>query len=190
MVSAETRCNQLHEQAIAEAQKKARSLSSAEQHGIKVLHQALADLAPVLAAHLQSKQIRYSVADTEVILGALKQGRDYRNMDVFLAASASRKDLARALAIFLHEAAHVYGNDGNHAFADALTELIETIIRHREALETYDHQWQAARNSIINERGPLRMASKETVDEQLQHFDREALLALFERLPVVIVRRL
>jgi hypothetical protein len=38
-----------------------------------------------------------------VILGALKQGRDYQSTEVFLAASAFTEDLARALAIFLHE---------------------------------------------------------------------------------------
>src|SRR5207302_567606 len=108
----------------------------------------------------------------------------------FLAASAFTEDLARALAIFLHEHAHVYGYDGSRAFTDALTELIESIIRHREALETYDNEWQVARKGIIKERAPSRTAREETIPEQLQRLDREALLALLERVPGVILRQL
>jgi hypothetical protein len=123
-----------------------------------------------------------------VILGALKQGRSYGNLDVLLSASAFTEDFPRTLAIFLHEHAHVYGYDGSRAFTNVLTGLVESIARHRKALESYDNGWQEARKAIIKERGPSRTASDETTAEQLRSLDREALHCLIDRLPAAVAR--
>ena len=38
-------------------------------------------------------------------------------------------DFSEALAVFLHEHAHIFGYDGHRGFTDALTELIEAVVR-------------------------------------------------------------
>jgi hypothetical protein len=137
--SAESQIKQQHDQAVTEQQKKARSPTRAEQRSMEVLNRSLGDLAPVLTKYFRTRNVRYSVAETEGILGALKTGRGYQSIDVFLAASVFTEEFARALAIFLHEHAHVYGYDGSRGFTDALTELIEASIRHRQSLDEYEN---------------------------------------------------
>ncbi len=91
---------------------------------------------------------------------------------MFLAASVFTDDFARALAVFLHEHAHIYGYDGSRAFTDALTELIEATIRHRQALDTYDNDWQTAREHILAERGKSITETEQPMNEQLRGMDR------------------
>ena len=155
-----------------------------------VLNRSLGDLAPVLTEYFRTRHVRYSVADTEAILGALKTGRGYQSIDVFLAASVFTEDLARALAIFLHEHAHVYGYDGSRGFTDALTELIEATIRHRQALDAYEKDWRTAREEVLRERGLAGVNAKESITEQLRTLDRDALLEVLKRVPGVVLRPL
>lgn len=159
--SAESQIKRRHEQAITEQQKKARSPSRAEQRCMDVLDRSLRELAPVLTEYFRTRHVRYSIADTESILGALKTGRGYQSLDVFLAASVFTDDFARALAVFLHEHAHVYGYDGSRGFTDALTELIESTVRHRECLNAYEKDWQAAREEVLTERGTAGPKAKQ-----------------------------
>ena len=190
VVSADSHFSRLREQAIAEDQKKARFLTKAEHESMRVLDQALADLEPTLAAHLRSKRIRYSVAETDAILGALKHGRQYQSLDVFLAASVFTEEFARALAIFLHEHAHVYGYDGSRGFTDALTQLIEAVIGYRRALDAYENDWQIARKAVAKERKSGPPLREETIPERLQHLGRDSLLAILERIPGVVLKPL
>jgi hypothetical protein len=181
---------QRHDQAVKEQQRKARSPTRAEQRSMDVLNRALGDLAPVLTRYFRTKRVRYSIADTEAILGALKTGREYQGIDVFLAASVLTEDFARALATFLHEHAHIYGYDGSRGFTDALTELVEAAIRHRRSLDAYENDWQAARQEVLTERGPAVLNGEQSIPERLQSLDRDALLQLLERVPGVILRPL
>ena len=109
---------------------------------------------------------------------------------MFLAASVFTEDFARALAIFLHEHAHVYGYDGSRGFTDALTELIEATIRHRQALDAYENDWQTARQEVLTERGTVGLNDEQDIAERLQNLDRDALLQVLERVPGVILRPL
>jgi hypothetical protein len=188
--SAQSQIKQRTEQATREQQQKERSPTRAEQRSMAVLNQALGDLAPVLTKYFQTKHVRYSIADTEAILGALKTGRGYQSVDVFLAASVFAEDFACALAIFLHEHAHVYGYDASRGFTDALTELIEATIRHRRALDAYENDWQSARNEVLSERGTIGLNGERHIGEQLRTLDRDALLQLLERVPSFVVRPL
>ncbi len=188
--SAESQIKQRHDQAINEQQKKARSPTRAEQHSMEVLSRALGDLAPLLTKYFRTRQVRYSVAETEAILGALKTGRGYQSVDVFLAASVFTEDFARALAIFLHEHAHVYGYDGSRGFTDALTELIEAAVRHRQSLDAYEGEWQTARQEVLTERGRVGLNEEQGIVEQLEALDRDELLRLLEKVPGVVIRPL
>jgi hypothetical protein len=188
--SAQSQIKQRTEQATREQQQKERSPTRAEQRSMAVLNQALGDLAPVLTKYFQTKHVRYSIADTEAILGALKTGRGYQSVDVFLAASVFAEDFARALAIFLHEHAHVYGYDASRGFTDALTELIEATIRHRRALDAYENDWQSARNEVLSERGTIGLNGERDIGKQLQTLDRDALLRVLERVPGFVLRPL
>jgi hypothetical protein len=188
--SAESQIKQRHDEAVSEQQKKARSPSRAEQRSMEVLNRSLGDLAPVLTKYFRTRNVRYSVAETEAILGALKTGRGYQSVDVFLAASVFAEEFARALAIFLHEHAHVYGYDGSRGFTDALTELIEASIRHRQSLDEYENDWQTARQEVLTERGMVGLNGERSITEQLQTFDRDELLHLLEKVPAVVLRPL
>lgn len=188
--SAESQIKQRTDKAITEQQKKARSPSRAEQRSMDVLNRVLADLAPVLNAYFRTKEVRYSVAETEAILGALKTGRGYQSIEVFLAASVFIEDFARALAIFLHEHAHVYGYDASRGFTDQLTELIESTIRHRQSLDAYESDWQMACQKVVEERGTVGFKVEENIATQLQNLDRDALLRLLGRVPGVVLRPL
>lgn len=188
--SAESQVKRRHEQAVTEQQKKARSPSRAEQRSMDVLNRSLRDLAPVLTEYFRTRRVRYSVADTESILGALKTGRGYQSIDVFLGASVFTEDFARALAIYLHEHAHVYGYDGSRGFTDALTELIEATVRHRQSLEAYEKDWQTAREEVLTERGTVGRDAEQSLAEKLQALDRTALLEVLRRVPGVVLRPL
>jgi hypothetical protein len=93
------------------------------------------DLAPHVAGVFDHGRTSYTVAQTEVILGELKNARQHRSREVFLAADVFLMDFAEALAVFLHEHANIFGYDGHRGFSDALTELIETVVRQRKALD-------------------------------------------------------
>jgi hypothetical protein len=188
--SAESQIKQRRDQAITEQQRKARSPSRAEQRSMDVLNRALGDLDPVLTEYFRTRHVRYSVAETEAILGALKTGRGYQSIDVFLSASVFTGDFARALAIFLHEHAHVYGHDASRGFTDALTELIEATIRHRQSLDAYENDWQITRQGVLTERGTVGPKDEQGIATQLLTLDRDALLRLLERVPRVVLRPL
>jgi hypothetical protein len=188
--SAATHLAHIRERALAEEQQKARVTTHAEHGGIRALQRALDDLASPLARLFATKHVRYSVADTEAILGALKQGRGYQSIEVYLAATVFTEDFARALAIFLHEHAHIFGYDGSRGFTDALTELIEGVIRHRGALDNYEHDWEIAREQVHAERGTARSEDEKSIAQQLETLERDALLRLLERIPGAVLRPL
>jgi hypothetical protein len=188
--SAATHLLSIQTKALAEQQQKARAPTRSEAASVGVLHRALDDLAPVLVRLFTTKHVRYSVADTDAILGALKHGRGYQSIEVYLAATVFISDFARALAVFLHEHAHIFGYDGSRGFTDALTELLEALISHRAALDTYEHEWQAARQEVLTERGTVEPNAEQNIAEQIQALDRDALLQLLERVPGVVLRPL
>jgi len=57
-------------------------------------------------------------------------------------------EFSEALAVFLHEHAHIYGYDGSREFTDSLTELIETVVRYRKELDAHEAKWNVARQKV------------------------------------------
>jgi hypothetical protein len=188
--SAATHLADVRTKALAEEQQKARGLTRAEDSSVRVLQHALDDLAPVLARLFAAKRVHYSVADTEAIMGALKHGRGYQSIEVYLAASVFVEEFARALAVFLHEHAHIFGYDGSRGFTDALTDLIEGVILHRKVLENYEHDWQDVRDQVLAERGTAVIDVEQNVRMRYQNLDRDALLDLLEQVPGAVLRSL
>jgi hypothetical protein len=188
--SAATHLVSIREKALAEEQQKARAITRAEHDSMRVLQRALNDLAPALGRLFATKHVRYSVADTEAILGALKHGLGYQSIGVYLAAAVFTEDFAKALSIFLHEHAHIFGYDGSRGFTDALTELVEAVIRHRELLESYEHDWETAREQVRAERGTVVKADDTSLTQQLETLERDALLRLLGRVPGAVLRPL
>ena len=101
-------------------------------------------------------------------------------------------EFPEALAIFLHEHAHIFGFDGSREFTDALTELLETIIRYRSELEAFNKSWNTAKGVVESER--LEVSSEISVDRNLQKWiesmDEDELRTLLEKIPIVVLQRL
>ena len=178
--------------ALAEEQQKARGLTSAEYGSVRVLQHALGRLWPLyFFPHLfAAKRVHCSVADTEAIMGALKHGRAYQSIEVYLAADVFVEEFARALAVFLHEHAHIFGYDGSRGFTDALTDLIEGVILHRKVLENYERDWHDARDQVLAERGTAVIDIEQSIRMRYQDLDRKALLRLLEQVPGIVLRPL
>lgn len=188
VMSAERHIEKLNEIAKAEARKKgARRPSRAEAEAITVLRDVLQELAPTLASFHSVKAMSYTVAATDVLLGEFKEQRGYRTLEIFLAESLFVADFAHALAVFLHEHAHVHGYDGSRSFTDALTELIETIVRDRLALNAHESYWQKAVEVVAAERKKAGEGPESNLLAELEPLDRDALLRLVRGLPRSLV---
>jgi hypothetical protein len=159
-----------------------RPISPAESRALAVLTRVVRKLAPAVMAHFDSRKTTYSVAETEVLLGELKQARAYRSQEVFLAASVFETDFPRAFAVFLHEHAHLFGY-GSRAFTDALTELIEDIVRCRGDLDSFETAWDEACEAVLHEREAGRTGPELDYRAALERMDRGELLDLLEAVP-------
>ena len=161
----------------------------AETGALSLLSRTLKDLAPAIGRVFERDGVAYTVARTEVVLGELKQERSYRSLKVFLAEQVFEADFAEALAVYLHEHAHIFGFDGSRGFTDALTELLGTVVRHRQDLDTYEAEWVRAKESVLRER--QNVLPKDTSGEwtvRLAAMSADELRALLSRMPPVTVR--
>jgi hypothetical protein len=188
--SAATQISEQESRAFAEQRRMQRGLTQGERNGKVILLEVLSVLAPALVRLLEKKEVRYSVADTDAILGALREGQGYGRVDVFLAASVFSGDFPRALAIFCHEHAHMFGYDGERGFTDALTELIEAMARERALLDDYERDWESARKIVLNERRTDPRSSQEPVADRIRSLTREELLSLLEKVPSTVLSRI
>ena len=188
VVSARRREKELHEAARLEARKKGAHVPTrAEAAAIGVLRHVLSELAPKIVQFFEESRTSYTVAATEVLLGEFKRSRDYRSREVFLAEQVFEGDFAEALAVFLHEHAHIHGYDGSRSFTDALTETLESIVRQRKTLDGFEKEWDEARKAVAAERTKTSHAAVDAL-EQLRGYDRDELLALVEGLPRNVLR--
>ena len=139
-----------------------REPTPAEQHALAVLKRALKALCPELASIAKRKQLRLQLINTDILGGLL---REYDPPPVCLALLSQRVfvlDFGPAFAVFAHELAHVFGPDGDRAFTNALTYVIEHTIQRRSQLETHVNAWRAARRNVIRERtGQARLRTAE-----------------------------
>lgn len=158
-----------------------RDLSLVESQAIRVLGEVVRAFAPEIMAKFDKGRTTYSVAKTEAILGELKKA--YRYHEVFLAESVFETDFAEALSIFLHEHAHIFGNDGSRGFTDALTELLETVIRLRTHLDDYEAKWNEARQQVLCERQQQSGHKQIDYHERLNSMTKAELQSLIQGLP-------
>jgi hypothetical protein len=109
---------------------------------------------------------------------------------VFLAADVFTDDFPEAVAVFLHEHAHIFGHDGHRGFTDALTELIETVVRNRSALDAYEAEWETIQKSVRKERKSIAADQPEDEWSWLEEKSDQELRELFRRIPPVVLRKL
>ena len=193
VLCAQDEIKKAREQAASEAKKNnQRAPSTAEHESIRVLRDVLRELAPEVLAVFDKGTTSYTVARTVAILGELKSGRSYRSREVFLAESIFDSEFAHALAVFLHEHAHIFGNDGSRGFTDALTELLETVVRHRRDLDQFEQAWEHSRNQVQIERRTVHAAhgAEDELSAWLDGLTDAELRQLLRDLPPVALRRL
>lgn len=192
VLSAEAVCKERDEKARKESERvHSRRPTPAEMTCIQILSEILQEFAPQIMASLRKKRVHYTVARTEVLLGQLRQNREYGSLDVFFAEYVFVAEFSEALAVFLHEHAYVFGSDGSRGFTDALTELIETIVQVRTELDAREARWNAAREIVSNERkveGPS--TASVGLDDKLNAMNETELRDLLLRVPPVVLRRL
>lgn len=165
------------------------SPSFSESKGIELLKEILGEFSPVISSFFKERRCQYSVGQTETLLGALRRDRGYRSIEVYLAADIFTSDLARALAVFLHEHSHIFGSDGSRGFTDALTELLESIVRHRDILDKYDSKWEQIRELVLSERANQTNNDLTTKDILLK-MDRQELLQILEQMPQATLKKI
>jgi hypothetical protein len=130
------------------------------------------------------------VAKTEALLGELRSQRVYRSYDVFLAEDLFEADFALALAVFVHEHAHIFGYDGSRVFTDELTGLLESVVRARESLGRWEKAWHAVRQAVLTERRQQPGSEGEDIHRSVALLCESELRELVERLPPALLRQL
>ena len=122
---------------------------------------------------------------------SMRSNRSYRSREVYLAANLFVGDFPEALAVFLHEHHHIFGQDGSRGFTDSLTELLETVVRCRRDLDKYESRWDAAKAKVAKERRKSQQVTAETsVEEQLAELNPSELRSLLSRVPRIVLQRL
>jgi len=188
--SAEQHVKEADEQARKEAQTQGvRPPSPCETQAIELLAGLVRELAPEIMVNFDRGRTVYSVAKTEVLLGELKQGRQYNSREVYLAESVFGASLGHALAVFLHEHAHIFGHDGSRGFTDSLTRLIEAVISLRVILDLAEQRWNEVCTRIAAERGSKLTQARE-VSDILGNYNRNDLLSLLEKVPRTLLQSL
>lgn len=178
-------------QALEEAKKNnRRAPTPAEQDSIRVLSRMLRELAPEMMALFDKGTTNYTVARTEAILGALRSER-YHSRDIFLAERVFTADFSEAMATFLHEHAHICGYDGSRSFTDALTELLDIVVRQRKDLDEHESEWEKARERVRRERQEAGDDGRgDGLQEWLAALDESGLRHVLSSVPTSVLRRL
>ena len=181
--SAEDVIKKANDQANREArQRDSRAPTAAERESLQVLQSVLREFSPEIVAVFDRETTRYTVAKTDVLLGELRSQRGYRSREVFFAEAVFVSDFAHALAIYLHEHAHIFGHDGSRGFTDALTELLETVVMRRNELNAREVAWEAARIAVCRERA-VAPSTDEDMHQELARRSAEELRAIMLRIP-------
>lgn len=130
-----------------------RGLTVYEKLGISIL----ADFIKQLSTDLFNKfeNAKYTVGQNDEVIGELKQKRGYREYHIFLNKVFFTFPFSDALAILLHEWAHIYGGDGSRTFSDALTYFISIILKKEMTIDKitiWETKWENSINQIEKER--------------------------------------
>lgn len=166
--------------------------TTSEQAAIDLLFSILKQLAPEIVAVLENGAVAYTVVKAEAMLGAFRSGRSYRAREVFIAERIFASDFSEALAVFLHEHSHIFGHDGSRGFTDALTGLLETVVRFRKKLDEYNDEWTKIRQSINRERAKKQSKQSENLDVEnwIANLGEEELRDTLSMLPVIVLHGL
>jgi len=191
ILTAEGELRRLEADAREEARKLNQRLPSArEEKAMKLLNEILNAMAPEVVAVFSKSLTNYSVINSKIVLGQLKTGRGYRSRDVFLADSIFVGDFAAAVATYLHEHAHIFGTDGSRGFTDALTEMLESVVRNRTQFDVIEAEWEVLRSAIEEERqnhAPAVNGYSKGCLEDLNEFELRALLS---KVPTSTLKRI
>ncbi|WP_148074479.1 hypothetical protein [Bythopirellula goksoeyrii] len=192
--SAEKHLRKIRERARKDTHRKnSRAPTDVERDCLAALAEVLRELSPSISTHFESQRTHYTVAKTEVVLGELKQSREYKSRDLFFAESVFESDFPLALAVYLHEHAHIFGYDGDRRFTDALTELIEVVVRNRKSLDVHESAWKKSIKAVQTERATngqsKQRSSSKALIHQLDLLDAEDLRDLLGKIPPIEVKR-
>ena len=81
-------------------------------------------------------------------------------------------------------------NTLSRGFTDALTRLIENVVRYRKDLDRYEARWIEAREAVLHERNQRADADpKDTVADLVDAMNEARLRDLLQRPPVAAVWR-
>ncbi|MBN2560178.1 MAG: hypothetical protein JXQ75_04545 [Phycisphaerae bacterium] len=153
VIDAKRRHDELSSIADREAQQgKRRRLTNREAQAVRLLERITSELMPEMRIFFGRYRYSYRVIETRVLGGCFSRGRRRREVRIELTAGVFAQDLGTSLATFLHEHSSLFGGEGSGAFADALTTMLEQVIRRREQLEGYQSRWRDVRESIVSER--------------------------------------
>lgn len=193
VLNADHYLRELNNKAIEESkEKQSHPPTPEESKSIQVLTELTNEFAPEIMAIFRKRKTTYTVAETDVLLGQLKSSRAYKSEKVFLAASVFESDLAHALAVFMHEHAHIFGHDGSRGFTDALTELLETVIRHRNQFDRFEGDWETARAAVLEERkgNGSQIDDIDSLESWIAAKSENELREILKRLPAASLRNL
>lgn len=192
VVSAQSHHEEMNRQRLEEEKRTGRrSPFKSEFRALEILKQCVDILQPEFWTLFHGREPNYTVAESKYLLGQFKQDLPYRSPQVFLEANVFLADFADALSIFLHEHAHIVGYDGDREFTDALTWIISSVVRRRNALDHYEQQWESAKRRVKKERREkgkaitglkdrLKSLSCREAREMLGKLNENQLLALLE----------
>jgi len=191
VIDAEQYSKELVAKALKEAKKNhSRKPTTAEINCIDVLRELARDVDPEMMKILHKKDVTYRVAETETLLGQLKQGRKWGSSEVIMAACVFLADFSEAVSIFLHEHSHIFGRDGSREFTDALTEILGTVIKSRHDLDEYEELWNDARTKVREERKESGGNRKKKTEILLNSKSKAELRELLKRVPHRVLKRL
>lgn len=155
-----------------------REATSTEMSSIELLKRLMQKISPSIVRFFSSETY-YTVARTEQILGELRSKRAYKSREVFFSESFFVCDYPTAVAVFLHEHAHIFGHDGSRGFTDALTELIEAVIRHSSKIQSFSVDWAKQCAQIRLDRS----ITEDPIQVKLESLSSAELLKLVQGLP-------
>jgi hypothetical protein len=191
VINAERFLEELEEKALEEAKSQhSRRPTLAETNCIEVLHELAYDLDPEMMKVLGRGKATYCVAETEVLLGQLKKGRQWGSREVVLGASVFLEDFPEAVSIFLHEHSHIFGYDGSRGFTDALTELLGKVIHSRHDLDVYEELWNDTKTKVCEERNGSGGKNDRSIETLLNSKSEMELRELVRCVPKTILKRL
>jgi hypothetical protein len=150
------------EEAQQNLRQQRRGPTQAERACIDLLERLLHDLDSSLAA-VVLRDVSYLIAGTDAILGAWQRSRAYKSREIYLAAKLFDGPFRTAFATLLHEASHLFGDDGSRGFTDSLTNLFERIFGHVKRLRSYRKQWAQLRKQVRAERASIAAAASPAV---------------------------